>query len=994
MLKYIALMLGTVLSLMTTGAITTEARALQVASATLNGIVTDPTGAVVPQARVTTRNLQTGLTRSVDTNADGYYVAPALPPGPYLVTAEKSGFQESKGAEITLTVGQMATLDLKLAVAGATETVTITGEAPFIETTRTQVSATVNARAVQDLPVNGRNFIDFVLLTPGVTRDQRTGDIAFGGQRGTLNSLQIDGADNNNTFFGQALGRTGSGRAPYQFSQDAVQEFQVNSNSFTAELGRAGGAVINVITKSGTNEFHGTAFEFYRDKSMNANTFFNNANRRPKAAFHIHQFGGNIGGPIVKDKAFFFFDYDGQRRNEGQPIIFPVNALPTDAVGQQVQAQLFQQHGAAYIRGFNQDVYLGKVDWQVSPRHRLSGRYNRQNFTGMNLENSGQTSALEHSGNSLVTTDTVTLQLTSVVTNSLINEARFQYARDKEPGTANSERPEAIIQERGTTVLNIGRNNFSPRETTINRYQVVDTMSWVTGRHNFKFGFDINVDRTKNFFPGLFGGSYTFTSYADFADGTPAGGFRQTFAGAGTTGPLTHPNTTDYAVFFQDDWRALSNLTVYWGLRYDVQDLAQPTTLNPSPFLASLGIETNRVNIDRNNFGPRVGFAYKPFESNRMVVRGGYGVFYGRTPSIMLGTAHSNNGLNLIPLSFGAAASPTYPNVFAAPPATGGTLAPPILYFFSPDYVQPFIQQGSLGVEYELARDLSLSVSYILVKGTHISRTRDINLRPAVPTTITVAGDGTTLTYLRFPGRLSTSFNRLSQFESTANSIYNGLAIQLSKRFAKNFQFLAAYTWSAAIDDTPDQTSVVPGNFGDDSKIAQNTLFLRDERGRGLVDTPHRFVLSGIWEMNYANGLSSSVARAILGGWSVSCILTANSGFPYSQLVGFDLNNDGNRFTDRAPGVGRNTERIPRFVSFDPRVTRDIRFGERAKLQLIWEAFNVTNTTSFSNIGARTTLFAAGSGATAGQLVRQSNFGTFTNTTDPRIMQLAAKIVF
>ncbi|MCS6804771.1 MAG: TonB-dependent receptor [Acidobacteriota bacterium] len=965
--------------------------AAQVATASINGTVLDQTGAVVPDARITVKNVRTGLERSTVTNQDGFFAVTSLPVGEYEVSIERDGFATLKRSELRLTVGQVLTLDVVLMAAGRQEVMEVTGEAPIIEVTRTSVNSTVNDVAVANLPVNGRNFIDFVLLTPGVSRDVRTGDIAFGGQRGTLNSLLIDGADNNNTFFGQALGRTGSGRAPYQFSQDAVQEFQVNSNSYSAEFGRAGGAVINVITKSGTNQFHGTAFDFYRDKSMNANTFFNNANARPRAAFHIHQFGGNIGGPIVKDKAFFFFNYDGQRRNEGQPIIFPVSAAPNDTVGLQVQQRLFQRYGNPYIRGFNQDVFLGKGDWQISRNHRLSGRYNHQDFTGKNLENSGPTSAEEHSGDSLVKTNTLTLQLTSVLSNTFINELRFQWARDKEPGTANTDVPEAIIQERGTTVISIGRNNFSPRETTIRRYQVANTMSLIRGKHNLKFGFDINVDRTRNFFPGLFGGSYTFTSYADFADGIPAGGYRQNFAGPNTTGPLTRPNTTDYAAFIQDDWRVSPDFTFYLGLRYDLQDLAQPTTRNPHPDLAAMNIRTDRVNIDSNNWGPRIGLAWSPLQSDRLVIRAGYGVFYGRTPSIMLGTAHSNNGLNVIALSFTGAAVPTYPNRFSSIP-TGGAAAPPTLYFFAPDYVSPQTQQASLGIEYELARNLAVAVNYIFVKGTHLSRTRNINLRPAVLSTIQIAGGGGTVSYLRFPGRLTSAFDRLSQFESTANSVYNGLAMKLTKRFANHFQLLASYTWSAAIDDAPDQTSVVPGNAGDDAKMIQNPLFIRGDRARSVVDVPHRFVLSGVWELNYANKLENAVARAILGGWSLSGILTANSGFPYSQQTGFDLNNDGNRFTDRAPGVGRNTERLPRFISFDPRVTRDIRFGERAKLQLIWEAFNVLNRANFSAV--RTTLFAAGSGATAGQLVRQTNFGTPTSTFDPRIMQLAAKFVF
>ncbi|HEX8090464.1 MAG TPA: carboxypeptidase regulatory-like domain-containing protein, partial [Blastocatellia bacterium] len=272
----------------------------QATAGSIEGGVTDVTGAVVPDAKVTAANLQTGLRREVMTNTEGLYRLLSLPVGDYDVTIEKQGFATLKRAAVKVQVGQKVTLDVQVGAAGASETVNITSEAPIVETTRTQVSSIVNDRAVANLPTNGRNFIDFVLLTPGVTRDVRTGDISFGGQRGTLNSLQIDGADNNNTFFGQSLGRTGSGRAPYQFSQDAVQEFQVNSNGYSAEFGRAAGAVVNVVTKSGTNQFHGSVFEFYRDKSLNANTFFNNAANRPRPALHVHQFGGNVGGPVIK----------------------------------------------------------------------------------------------------------------------------------------------------------------------------------------------------------------------------------------------------------------------------------------------------------------------------------------------------------------------------------------------------------------------------------------------------------------------------------------------------------------------------------------------------------------------------------------------------------------------------------------------------------------------------------------------------------------------
>src|SRR5262249_12021752 len=450
----------------------------QAATATIEGVVTDPNNAAVPGAKVTIKNVDTGLKREITTDASGLYRIAALPPGAYEISAGAEGFTEYKYGAVTLTVGQKLNLDLKLRVT-VSEAVTITDVAPIVETTRAQVSASVGERAVRGLPVNGRNFLDFVTLTPGVVRDPRGGDLSFGGQKGTLNSVQIDGVDNNNLFFGQSLGRTGSGRAPYQFSQDAVQEFQVNTNSFSAEFGRAAGGAINVITKSGTNEFHGTAFDFFRDRSLNANSLrydaglenftggrpslipngfrFSNASNtvigsRDKPPYHFHQFGGNFGGPIKKERAFFFFNYDGQRNTQPNIVNTLPDANPADSASIAGRNRLLPL-AVNYVRQFNQDVYLGKVDLQLDSANRLNFRYNRQNFTGTNLENGGATNAQEHSGNSLVTTDSITVTLNTAFTPRLLNEFRTQFARDREPGLSNSDAPEAVISNGGQQVL-------------------------------------------------------------------------------------------------------------------------------------------------------------------------------------------------------------------------------------------------------------------------------------------------------------------------------------------------------------------------------------------------------------------------------------------------------------------------------------------------------------------------------------------------------------
>ena len=299
----------------------------QSATGSIEGSIVDQTGAAMPGVTVTIIQTATGVTRTAVSDDNGLFRIPLLPVGVYDVTADLSGFSSRKLPELMLTVGQTVTLRIQMAVSGIAETVNVSGGTPILETSRSEVSSTITESSVQNLPVNGRNFIDFALLTPGVTRDVRTGDISFAGQRGTLNSLVVDGADNNNTFFGQTVGRTGSGRAPYQFSQDAVKEFQVNSNSFSAEYGRAGGAVINVVTKSGTNDLRGSAFEFYRDKALNANNAINVLNNRPKSPYHYNQFGGTLGGPIRPNRDFFFFNYDGQRNT--QPNVVFLN-LPVE----------------------------------------------------------------------------------------------------------------------------------------------------------------------------------------------------------------------------------------------------------------------------------------------------------------------------------------------------------------------------------------------------------------------------------------------------------------------------------------------------------------------------------------------------------------------------------------------------------------------------------------------------------------------------------------
>ncbi len=960
-----------------------------VGTTSLNGTVTDPSGATVSGAKVTVRDADTGFIRQTATTAAGLYSLTELPVGVYELTVEQAGFKSAVRSNIRLTVGTVSTLNIQLEIGTASQRVDVSAEASIVETSRTETSTAISNRQIQELPINGRNFLDFTLLSPGVVRDPtRTGDISFGGQRGTSNSLLIDGSDANNTFYGQATGRTGTGRNPYSFSEDAVQEFQVNTNGYAPEIGRAGGGVINTITKSGTNSIHGDVFEFFRDKALNANSWDNNALGRPKRAYHYNQFGGNIGGPIIRNKAFFFFDYDGQRNTTPNTVAAGVLPAATDTLGLSVLPSL-QQYFVSYANSLNNNVYLGKVDWNLTDNQHIMFRYNANRFTGLNYENAGATSAVGHTGNSNVTTDNAGAIYTASIGPNKVLEGRFFYTRDYEPGFANSNTPETIIQQSGTTVISFGRNSFSPRSANIDTFQPTAIMSWVAGAHTFRFGADFIFQQIANFFPGNFGGSFTFTSYDAYALNQPSS-FTQAFAGPGTTGATVYPNVNEYAGFAQDSWRVSRKLTINYGLRYDYFNYAQPPVLNPDPSLAAMNIKTNRIHIDPHDFGPRFALAYSPAENGKTVIRAGYGIFYAVTPSIFTGTAFTQNGIQVQSFTFNGSAIPVrYPNLLPGIPTTNRT---PSLFVFSNNFSNPRTQQWNFNLQRQLGNNYSITLGYLGLHALHLPRTRDINLYPALPVTDPIQGGGSFVFYQHPTARPNPNYGRIWLADSGADSSYNGAFVQFSKRFSQNFLVQASYTWSHAIDDDPDATAVVFGT--DDTKIVQNNLQPNLDRGDANADIRHRFVFSGVFDFNFIPKSANPVLRAVINGWEISTIANLQSGRTYTSTIGqvSDINNDGNLRDDRTPFQGRNALRGPNFLTDDVRLSRFFPLGsERVRLQLIGEAFNATNRVNF--ISLRTTQY----NFTGTTFVPLSTFLTpapGSATGDPRILQLAAKIFF
>ncbi len=934
----------------------------QSASGAIEGVAVDEGGGVLVGATVTLTHAATGTTRAAVTGSDGLFRALFLPVGLYDVTVVAPGFEPRTESRVAVAVGQTITLRIVLRLAGVAESLKVAAGGGTLETTRTAVSTIVDERAVQHLPVNGRNFIEFALLTAGVARDVRLGDLSFAGQRGTLNSLVIDGADSNNTFAGQTLGRSGSGRAPYQFSLDAVKEFQVNAQSFSAEYGRAGGAVINVVTKSGTNAVRGSTFEFYRDKALNATDAISRLRGLPKAPYHYHQFGGTLGGPLRVDRDFFFANYDGQRNTQPNTVFLDLPAdVSADPVTQSAIARL-RPLGASWDRRLDQDVFLVKTDHHRGAEHRVSFRYNHQDFTGEGYEAAGALSAWEHTGDSLVKTRTAAATW-GWLPGRYLSELRVHYALDHQTGTANSTDPEAAIQERGRRVLVIGRNFFSPRETLLDRAQVAATLAWSGGPHLLKAGFDVQFDKIENYFPGFFSGSYRFASLAAF-ERRAAAFYRQDFPGPGTSGPYTRPHRDEYSVFVQEEWKPATSVTLNGGLRYDLMRSAAPNVRNAHPELLAADIDTSRLSVDTNNWGPRLGAAWNP-RGGRYVLRAGGGLYYGRTPSIAA-TAAASNGINVVSLTFTGADVPVYPHRFADIPAH--VRPQPMIFHVERDHADPKLLHVNTAFEWRIAAATTLTATYLHVTGRDLPRSVDRNLGTAGQRSYTIAGVNGEVTYHRFgPDRPFPSFGRVVAFESSAESRYDGVTVDLSRR-ARATHVRVAYTLGKVVDTNPDATAVAT----DDIRFVSNPIDFEVDRTVGDNDRRHRLVASGVYTA---------------AGWSFSSIITTESGRPYSaRMIDVDLNNDGNSLNDLAPGTRRNALRLPAIITVDARIARELPLRGRLRAHAIVEAFNLLNRANINGVfPLRYTL----QGST---LTPHPSFGLPITSAGERIVQLALRL--
>ncbi len=903
-------------------------------NASAEGSVKDANGAIVQGATVVIKNLETGLERTVSTNEDGIFAAPVLPVGKYSITATASGFAEYR-RETVLTVGETTSVDIILSPQGASVNVTVTAENELVDTESSATGTSISQKSIENLPIRGRNFPEFVQLTPGVVQEGDRKGLVIAGQRSINSNVSIDGADFNDALQGN---QRGGNDAVFFFPQTAIKEFQVVRSGATAEIGRTGAGFVNAVTKSGTNEFRGEAFYFNRNDRLTSPDAFGN-----DGANNQNLFGGSIGGPIKKDKIFFFIGAEQNFLRIPYFVDFAPSAiaLPTDIAALEGEQTATNDPTAVFAR----------LDFLVNTNNTLNFQYsfsrlNAENFVAIDegtvLTDIAATQNVFRKGSS----NGVKGSLVSVFTPNLINEFRGQIATDNRREDSNVAGPDIRISGIGR----IGGSSSRPRIFNTTRFQISDNVSVTRGIHNLKFGVDININRWEAQRVTNGAGTWRFNSLQDYINLIP-----RRFDQAVPLIPdalLAQDYQREYALFVQDKFKPTQNLTVSAGLRWEGLD--NPTPPNPNPLLP----ETQKIPDDFNQWQPRLGAAWDIFGNGNSVLRVSSGLFTSRTPAILFYRVFTNNDIvtkdlridersgacrtalgAAIPANCffrGSGALVTFPNtltglgsaaLLAFTNRNGAALTR--AFGFDPDFKNPRTFQASATWEQKIGEDYALSVGYIRTSAWNLQRRLDRNLFPP-----TIQPSGNPVFPVNSSGgalRPNPNIGIYSVNESTAHSTYDALAISLRRRFAQRFQIEANYTLANNRDDDSNER-----NFSRENAL--NPFNLAIEEGPSKQDVRHNFNVSGVVDLGY--------------GFTFSGIAITRSGFPYTPrpIDGEDYQNDGNDANDRAivngQVAGRNSARQPYFFNLDVRLLKAFKFGETKSLAISAEVFNVTRNTN------------------------------------------------
>ena len=990
--------------------------------ADLDGSVADESGAVLAGATVTVANLETGVVRTVATDARGRYSAAALPPGRYRVSAAQKGFGTQTRDGVVLQLGQSATLDFKLKLAAAAEELTVSGEAPIVELAHTEVSSVVNQRQIDTLPINGRSFMSFAVITPGVTTDRTpqqgasaTSGLSFAGQRARSNNIMVDGLDNNDQVVGAVRAL---------FSQEAVREFQVLTNSYSAEFGKASGGVVNIVTKSGTNELHGNAFLYFRDRSLNARSHFENFDvfgnpvSLEKAPFSQEQWGATLGGPIKKGKTFFFASFEHASTSASNLVTIASEA-----------AQLLEGYGFPVELGnvpYDATVteVLAKVDHHWNPNHTLVLRGSVADIDNENIEPFGGSVAKSRGAVQIRNDWSVSAAQTDVFGAKWINELRVQYAPQDQKiesldprcgGSCAAENVGGPTLEI-TGVASVGRQRFTPNNRANRRIQVLETLSYVAGRHHVKAGIEFNdIKATVGTLPLHFGGRYIFSAVPALGVPTATEALRRGLPSAYVQGygNSSYPYPArDVSLFLQDEWK-LGRLVLKPGVRYqrqsfrnlqdyDVSDVGGTRLRYPLP-------------TDGNNIAPRLAAAYALTGDGKTTLHGSYGIFFDNTIGSIAGVTQiltgSPTGVRTLVATLGQSCGGVPCSVLAwnspgrrfASEATAqaffGGSYPTLAFGADPNLETPYAHQAAAGVDRALTKDLALNVNFVYARGSEQVGTLDYN--PVLPARLGAARRPNDLPCSANPaapcvnGGIAGTSASVLQYTSFGETKYRGLTASLSKRFSNKHQYLVSYTLSKAEDNSTDfQSNFIPQNNGfgrnpSDKKGLPLGFDPDSELGPATHDQHHRFVLSGLYELPW--------------DLRISTIFTAASGRPFTPLAGFDFNADGNggafppdrarrNPADEASSVGRNSGTTASYVNLDLRLSKRFKLGQRAALEAILDVFNATNRTNFFENTNQSSFTIFGTGAFPGSPL--PTYGRYTETLPPRQAQLAAKLSF
>ncbi|HVM92047.1 MAG TPA: carboxypeptidase regulatory-like domain-containing protein [Terriglobales bacterium] len=1032
----------------------------QITTATVNGTVTDVQGATLAGAEVTVTSPDTGFTRTAASGGAGTYSLPELPPGTYSLRIKAKGFASIEQKKITLLVGQILTLNFSMKPGAVSEVVEVTSETPLIETSSSDVVGSVSPVEVSTLPIIDRNFSGLELLVPGVRQAEgfdptksKVGNISVNGGDGRQVDTNVDGGDNKDLVVGGLV---------QNFTMEGISEFNVMTDHYTAEAGHSVAAVVNVISKSGTNTLHGSLFGLFQNSSLNKNDYFTlkqcaqedppvPESSCPKPVFHRYHFGGSVGGPVIKNK-FFFFGAVEQKREPGSITVNPASFLDLTSFASQTADYVGGPY--AYPVSTLPSPYIDtmatiKLDYKLNDKQNLFLRYGRQKWTVPN----DQLGTPFNSDGTQGTTDInnfhdLTLAHNWTVATNKVNTFNF-HIQDMVNiiGDAPTNTFTYPLSD-GSTIqnpniafgdgTNVGINVNVPQETLIRKYQFKDDFNWSHGKHDMKFGANwIYFAKLGGYFYSQYG--YTMTFWDNPAcigtgscpDGTggvyPEGlqtpGAVHDILLNGGSGSTSQPPWHSLGLYFQDDYKIKPHFTLNLGLRWDanidflqsqyggslansnkgIYDLKQvmgsagfptedPGAQRIVEIVGNTG-DLQRRTADWREFQPRVGFAWDVTGVGKHVIRGGYGIardqiFQNITlwsiqqsqPTIYqtvfeatgsaapgLGCTETGTGpIGACTFAFGVDPLPVPP---AATTDLAGGATPRIT---NPKITDPWSQQMSIGYEWQVTPDYAFSVDYHHILGTHEERV--LNMNPVIGTVCDPAfggdpedprcvnGTGTRLMDYAFQTVYDTTgttpcsfdgvcgagrFNKIYDYSTNNRSLYDGLNFQLKKRMSKRFMFQTSYVlaWSRSWGGFP-----VASYGGSGLAITPEQQFQPNEFARTNFDERGRFVFSGVFQLPY--------------GFNLGPIFQAASARPYSFLAGSDLDGDGRVILDRVcvgstltdpittPGctmIKPNTLSGKPFVEMDMSVDKAFKLGERAKLTLKWEFFNLFNRANFCN---------------------------------------------